>query len=128
MLRQIKCILRHREALFYRTRNQQDVFGIAVAEHRSRQNIALRSTRRQSGRRPYPLDIPDNCRNLSVVSQPGKLCHQRNAGPRSRRHRACSRPACSDHHADRRQLIFRLHNRKCRFPIRSNAIFLHVVD
>ena len=93
-----------------------------------RENVALRGARGQAGGGPDALDVPDHAGDFGVVSQAGKLRHQRNARAGGGGHGARARPTCADHHADGGQLIFRLHDRKSRFAVGADAVILHVFD
>ena len=128
LLRQVEGLLRHGETLLRRTRKQQDVLGIAVGQERGGENVALRGARGQAGGRADALDVPDHAGNFGVVGQTGELRHQRNARPGGRGHGARARPSRADHHADRGQFVFRLHDGESRFAVGADAEALHVVD
>ena len=71
---------------------------------------------------PDALDVEDHAGHLGVVAQAGKLRHQRDARPGGRGHGARARPACAQHHADRGQLVFRLHHGEGRLAVRLDAV------
>ena len=79
-----------------------------ATRRRSDQDVALLRARRHAGRRARALHVEDDRRDLGVVREADELAHQRDAGARRRRERARAVPRRADHHADRRQLVFRL--------------------
>ena len=100
-----------------------------MRQHRGRQDVALRGARRKSGGRSDALDVEDQRRDLGVVAQAGELAHQRDAGARRGRHRARARPARADDHAERRDLVFRLHDGEGRLTGRLvHAVLAQQVD
>ena len=108
---------------------QHDVLRVAVREERGREQVALRRARRQAGRRADALDVEDHRRRFRVVREARELAHQRDAGAGRRRHRPRARPARADHHAERRDFVFRLDDRERRLPGRLvHPVLLHVAD
>ena len=69
LLRQVEGIARHREALRGRAGEQHGMLGVAVREPGNEADVALRGSRRQSGRRPNALHVPNHSRQLDVVAQ-----------------------------------------------------------
>ena len=109
-LRQVESLDRELVALLHRARDEQDVLRVAVGEEVRREDVALHRPRRQAGRGAHALDVHDDGRDLGVVAETDELRHERDAGARSRRHRARARPARAEHHADRGELVLRLHD------------------
>ena len=128
LLRQIEGIARHGEALLHGTGEQQDVLGVAVGEKRGGENVALRGARGQTGGRTDALDVPDHAGNFRVVGEAGKFCHERNARAGGRGHGARPCPSRAQHHADRGQFVFGLHDGERGFAVGANAEALHVFD
>ena len=128
MFCQIEGVSGHRETLFDRRWNQQNMLGVAVRKKRRREDVTLRRTRGQTRRGSDPLDIPHHSRNFGVVGQTSKLAHQGDSRTGSRGHSARACPARPQHHPDSRQLVFRLHNGEACFAVRPDAVFLHVID
>ena len=66
------------------------------------------------GRGADALHVEDDRRDLGVVAEPDELRHEGDARAGGRRHRARARPAGAEHHADRGELVLRLHDREGR--------------
>ena len=79
-----------------------------------RKHVALRGARRQTGGRPDALHIEDHRGNLGVVAEAHEFRHQRDARSGGGGHRARARPTRAQHHADRGQFVFGLHDRVSR--------------
>ena len=127
-LGEIEGLLRELVALFDRAGQQHHVLGIAMRQESDRQHVALHGAGGHAGRRPDALDVEDHTRQFGVIAQTGKLRHERNARPGGRRHRAGASPAGAEDHADRGQLILRLHNGEGRLAVLFNPVFPQVLD
>ena len=87
--------------------------------------VPLLRARRHAGRRTGPLHVEDDGRHFGVVREADELGHQRDPGTRRRRERARAGPRRADHHADGRQLVFRLEDREpVLLGLRLDAVFL----
>ena len=90
---QVERVHRHRVALLHRRRQQHDVLRVAVRQRRHLKDVSLRRARREPGGRPDALNVEDDPGQLGVVREPGKLPHQRDAGPGRGRHRRAPPPS-----------------------------------
>ena len=105
------------------------MLGIAVRQHRRRQDVLLAGARRQAGRRTRALDVENHGRHFGVVAEAGELRHERHARARRRRHRPRPHPSGADHHAERGNLVLRLDHRVGRLPrLRILPVLLQVID
>jgi hypothetical protein len=128
-LGQVERVHGHGVALTHRRRDEQHVLGVAVRVERGERDVSLRGARRQTSGRPDALDVEDHARNFGVVRQPGELGHQRDARAGRGRHRARARPAGAQHHPERRDFVFRLHDGERRLPgFLVDAVLPHVAD
>ena len=84
------------------------MLGVAVGEVVDEAEVGLRGAGGEARRRPDPLDVEDDHRDLGVVGEPDELRHQRDAGTGGRGHRPGARPAGADGHPDRGQLVLGL--------------------
>ena len=111
-LGEIERLHRHVEALLRIRRIQADVPRVAVRGVGARHEVALLRAGRHAGGGPDALDIEDHRRHLGVVRQPEEFVHERDARTGSCSEGARAVPHRADHHADGRQLILRLDERK----------------
>ncbi len=128
LLGEIEGVARHAETFGNTARQQHRMSRVSMRKPGHEVDVALRSSRRQSGRRANPLDVPDDAGNLHVIAQSRELRHQRNAWSGGGGHRTRSRPARAQNHADRSQLVFRLHDGEACFAIGADPVFLHVIN
>ena len=78
--------------------------------------VGLLRARRHAGGRAAALHVDDRRRDLGEVGEADELGHQRHARAGRRRERARAVPARADHHADRGELVLRLHDRELVAP------------
>ena len=128
-LREVEGVLREEVALRDAPGEQQDVPAVAVGEEVRRKDVALHRAGGKARGGADALDVQDDRGHLGVVAQPGELGHERDAGPGRRRHRPRARPSRAEDHADRRELVLRLHDREGRLPgLRVHAVRAAVID
>jgi hypothetical protein len=70
----------------------------------------LLRTGRHAGRGADALDVEHYRRHFGVVGEPDEFVHQGNARAARRREGARAIPRSADHGADRRELVFALHD------------------
>ena len=104
------------------------MLGVAVGKVGDRQQVSLHGAGRHSGGRADALDIEDDPGQLSEIAQAGELRHQGDARTGGGGHGTRTRPAGAQHHADRSEFVFCLHDGEAGFAIRFHAVLLHEVD
>ncbi len=125
---QVEGVAGHAEALGHGGGKQQDVPGVAMGEEGGGEHVALRGARGQAGGGPDALNVPDDGGHLDVVTEPGELRHERNAGTGGGGHGARAGPAGAQGHAHGGELVLGLHDGESGFAVLTDAVFLHVVD
>ena len=101
-------------------RDQQHVLGVAVRGEGAEQEVGLLGAGRHAGRRPAALHVEDDHGDLGEIGEAEELLHQRDAGAGGRGEGARAVPAGADHHADRRDLVLRLHDREVLLARRAD--------
>jgi len=107
---------------------QEHVLGVTMRRIGTGNQVSLLRASGHSRRGPTALDVDDRDRNFSEVGQANELGHQRNTGAGRGSKCTCAIPARADHHADGRQLVFRLHDSKVVLASRLvNAVLVAIL-
>ena len=110
-VRVVECVARELVALLDRPGQQDDVLRVAMRQRVDEPDVGLRRARRKTSRGADALDVEDHDRDFGVVGETGELSHQRDAWPGGGRECSSARPAGTDRHPDRRQLVLGLDHR-----------------